>query len=315
MQLRTLPAFLTLAICGTALAWQFDLSTLGLTPKDIDARVSGGLRDESSELQVPWLSQNAIKVARGLSEADRVAAVNAIGAAMKALVNTPAFQKAHDESVKLGHKGVNHGIKVQSQEEMMQAMRTGKPGVDPIAEMQKQMMAQTVLQLRGNPLSSLQAMHGDSLKSWTRQAQTSTNPKYKAKYQKLAAKAAEIQPLIASNPEQFKKEYTVLYSIDNDGPATDEEIVLLANKGKLEEEQRNYNKYNWKTVLKKKLQTLIAQAATVDFAAPTTEVGGKKKFVNPAFERKSALWKAMYRAGKAPTTAAAEFSKAWLKEL
>jgi len=303
MQIRTLPAFLTLAICGTALAWQFDLSRLGLTPKDLEARAAGGLRDNSAEVQVPYLTSNAKTVAQGLSEADRASAVQAIGAALKSIVHSPAFQTAHDESIKSGHRAVNHGIKLQPS------------GAASAADMQKQQMAQTVMQLRKNPINSLKAMSEDSLKSWTRQAQTATEPARKAKYQQLAARAQEIQPLFTSNPEEFKKAFTLLFSIDNGGPDTEEAIVTLAGRGKLEEEQRAYDKYAWKTVLKKKLQTLIAQAATVDFAAPTTEVGGKKKFVNPAFERKSALWKAMYRAGKAPTTAAAEFSKAWLKEL
>jgi hypothetical protein len=53
----------------------------------------------------------------------------------------------------------------------------------------------------------------------------------------------------------------------------------------------------------------------VDFAAQTVQQGNRVKFVNPAYERKGYLWKAMYRAGKAPTGAMAEFARAWLKEL
>jgi hypothetical protein len=303
MRIKTLSTFLTLSLCGAALAWQFDPSTLGLTPKDLEARAAGGLRDNSGEVQVPWLSAQGKTAAKALSEADRAEAVRVIGAALKSIVSSPAFQKAHDESIKSGRRAVNHGIKVQP------------PGAANMADMQKQMMAQTVLQLRGNPITSLKAMHQDSLKSWTRQAETATQPQRKAKYQKLAARALEIQPLAESNPDEFKKAFTVLFSIDNDGPDTEEAIVTLASRGKQEEEQRSYDQYNWKTVLTKKLQSLVKEAATVDFAAQTTQVAGRTKFVNPAYERKSSLWKAMFRAGKAPTLAAAEFSKAWLKEL
>ncbi len=303
MQIKTLSTYLTLALCGTALAWQFDPSTLGLTPKDLEARAAGGLRDTSSEVQVPWLSAEGKTAAKALSEADRANAVRVIGAALKSIVTSPAFQKAHDESIKSGRRAVDHGLKLQP------------PGAGNMADMQKQMMAKTVVQLRGNPIISLKAMHQDSLKSWTRQAQTATEPKRKAKYQKLAARAEEIQPLAESNPDEFKKAFTLLFSIDNDGPDTEEAIVALAGRGKLEEEQRAYDQYSWKTVLKQKLQALVKEAATVDFTAQTTQAAGRTKFVNPAYERKSSLWKAMFRAGKAPTLAAAEFSKAWLKEL
>ncbi|HEY3441901.1 MAG TPA: hypothetical protein VGK29_14155 [Paludibaculum sp.] len=315
MKSRNLVAFLTLALCGTALAWQFNISTLGLTQKDIETRVAGALRDGSSELQAPWLMPAGRKAALALSEADRAAAVQTIGAAIKTFVTSEAFQKSHAESIRLSHKAVDHGIKVYSQEEALKMAMNPKPGVDPMGDMQKQLMAQGVMQLRAMPIESLKAMFDDSLKSWTRKAQTATNPKTKARAQKMAARAQEIQPWITSKPDEFKKAYSVLYSMDNDGPETDEELVKLANKGKLEEEQRAFNEHNWKPVLKKKLEVVVKEAASVDFAAQTTEAGGRRKFVNPAYERKSGIWKAMFRAGKAPTTAAVEFSKAWLKEL
>ncbi len=315
MKIKTLIAFLTLGAGGLALAWQFDPSRLALTQKDLETRVSGGLRDESSELQVPWLTPQTAKAAKALSEADRAQAVQALGTAMKAFVTSEAFQKAHAESIRLGHKAVDHGIQAYTQEEMVQMAMKPKPGVDPIADMQKKMMAQGTMQLRSMPFDAMKMMYEDSLKSWTRKAQTASNPAAKAKAQKLAARAQEIQPWITSKPEEFKKAYTLLYSIDNDGPGTEEELVKLANQGKLEEEQRAYNTYGWKPVLRKKLQALVKEAATVDFAAQTTEAAGRKKLVNPAYEKKSAVWKAMFRAGQAPTVAASEFAKAWLKEL
>ena len=61
---------------------------------------------------------------------------------------------------------------------------------------------------------------------------------------------------------------------------------------------------------------LLSSGARVrQFAAQTAQQGGRVKFTNPAYERKSSVWKAMYRAGKAPTAALSEFCNAWLKEL
>jgi hypothetical protein len=315
MQFQTLSAFFSLAACASAFFWAFDLTTLGLTPKELETRVAGGLRDGSNELQVPWLTNNARAAAKGLSEADRVAAVQAIGAALKAYVTSPAFQKTHAEQIKSSFKAVDHGIKVYSQEEMIQMAMKPKPGVDPIADMQKQLMAMGAMDMRKQPIAGLQYMFDDLLKSWTRKAQSASSPAAKAKAQKMMKRALEIQPWITSNPEEFKKAFTVLYSAENGGPDTEAELVALANRGQFEEEQRSFNEHNWKTVVKKKLEILVKEAATVDFAAQTTQAAGRTKFVNPAYEKKSGIWKAMFRAGKAPTLAAAEFSKAWLKEL
>ena len=39
----------------------------------------------------------------------------------------------------------------------------------------------------------------------------------------------------------------------------------------------------------------------MDYAAATVQKSGVRVFVNPAYEKKSRTWKAMYRAGKLPT--------------
>ena len=48
---------------------------------------------------------------------------------------------------------------------------------------------------------------------------------------------------------------------------------------------------------------------------PTVEKAGKTVFVNAADEKRSALWKACFRAGAAPTAAGVKLAKAWLSEL
>jgi len=152
------------------------------------------------------------------------------------------------------------------------------------------------------------------LSGWERQSK-SRNAKAQAKGQKLYTRAKALQPLIASDPEKFKKGYVVLKSIDMGGPDNEAELVAGGNKAQQEQEQTNWDKYNLRAVLKPKLSAIVAEASTVDFAAQTVRQGDKLKFVNPAYERKSDVWKAMYRAGKAPTATALEFARAWLKEL
>lgn len=63
------------------------------------------------------------------------------------------------------------------------------------------------------------------------------------------------------------------------------------------------------------MQLKNVETVCVDFAAETVQKGSVLVFVNPAYEKKSLTWKAMYRAGKGPTAADVEVAKAWLKEL
>lgn len=87
------------------------------------------------------------------------------------------------------------------------------------------------------------------------------------------------------------------------------------NRMQQEQEQEAWDKHSLKAVLRSKLPTVVKEAASVDFAAQTVQQGNRTRFANPAYEKKSSVWKAMYRAGKAPTVAALEFARGWLKEL
>jgi hypothetical protein len=69
-------------------------------------------------------------------------------------------------------------------------------------------------------------------------------------------------------------------------------------------------------LVKKRLQQFLDATKDVDYTAALKDgYGGKKVFVNPAYESKSADWKKAYRAGKEATTAAREFASGWLNEL
>lgn len=67
--------------------------------------------------------------------------------------------------------------------------------------------------------------------------------------------------------------------------------------------------------VKARLEEYLALVATVDFSAKLTPRpdGKKMVFVNPAYEKKSKQWKAIYRAGKEVNDAVTAFVKGWLK--
>ncbi len=68
-------------------------------------------------------------------------------------------------------------------------------------------------------------------------------------------------------------------------------------------------------LIKRRLEEYLTLAATVDFNAALTAADryGKKKFVNPEYEKKSTEWKAIYRAGKDVNAVVTAFVKEWLK--
>jgi len=112
-----------------------------------------------------------------------------------------------------------------------------------------------------------------------------------------------------------RRGYAVLLSASNDGPDTEAAVFGAMASSKDENEQIAWDKYNLRGALKRVLTQAVAEGPTVDFAAATVQKSGVRVFVNPVYEKKSATWKAMYRAGKLPTAAGLEIARAWLKEL
>jgi hypothetical protein len=66
--------------------------------------------------------------------------------------------------------------------------------------------------------------------------------------------------------------------------------------------------------VKARLNEYLQLLPTVDFAAKLTgTTPNNKKFANPAYEKKSLQWKAIYRAGKDVNDVASAFARDWLK--
>lgn len=64
-----------------------------------------------------------------------------------------------------------------------------------------------------------------------------------------------------------------------------------------------------------KLQKMLDATKGIDYNAALVEKYGKKRFVNPAYERKGTEWKQGFRAGKDVTETARAFAQKWLNEL
>lgn len=260
--------------------------------------------------QLPYIPAAAAAAAYALDESAQVALVETVGAALKALVTSATFMAEHDTFVKGEHHGVDHGLEgVVSLEEAVK-----KNDLKAMEAIQSRMMvAMGVDQVQSLPAEFLKEQFTQELADWTKRA---ADPKQsnRARYQKLAAKAQPLQGL-APDDATFRRGYAVLKSIDNDGPDTEEAVFAIHTRQKQEEEQLAYDQHNLKGQLKRQLSAFVAIASKVDFAAQTVEKDETTLFVNPAYERQGALWKACFRAGQAPTVAAVKLAQAWLAEL
>lgn len=262
------------------------------------------------ETELPFIPSITVAAARVLGESAQVALVDTAGAAVKSLVMSPAFLAQHNEYIKNQHQAVDHGIKgVVS---MADAVK--RNDLKTLEALQRNAtVAMSVDMVANYPGDALKGELTRELKRWQTYA---ADPKRRdrAKYQKMVGVAQTIESLPGTE-EKFKRGYAVIKSIEHDGPDTEAAVYAIHARFQQEKEQAAYDEFNLTGRLRAQLTHFIATASKVNFTAPTVEKDGKTVFVNAADEKRSALWKACFRAGAAPTAAAVTFAKAWLSEL
>lgn len=300
-------------LAGLAVAWQGTMSTLGWTEADKKMVARSFLLNGGTMNTLPgvWELKPLVKRSWGQRPAaDRVALVRELAAAAKAMVSTPAFLQTYNGWIKEGRNAVDHGMKVDDQTQMQ---RMTQPGA--MDEVMREAGVEIYDQFITMQPDAIKMMLEMDLPKWSRARD--------AKTKALAARGESAKALLATNPNEARRQYALAKCVEMGGPESPEEMTKIRqaagqrkNREKWIEEQRAYNEYNLKTVLKKRLTEFVAEARSVDFAAETKAgVRGKRIFANPAYERKSAVWKQMYRLGKEPTLAAADAAEKWLREM
>jgi hypothetical protein len=268
------------------------------------------VRESGDWNQLPAIPPAAVAAAYALGESAQVALVDTVGAALKALVMSAPFQSEHDAFIKAEHRGVDHGLKgVITLEDALK-----KNDLKAIEAIQaRQSVAIIVDQMQAQPPDSLKMMFTQELADWKKTAANKTR-RDAAKFQKMVAMAQPLEAL-APGDEKFRRGYTVIKSIEHDGPDTEAAVYALHQRVTQENEQAAYDSHSLKGQLKRQLTTFVSVASKVNFKAPTVEKNKTTVFVNAADEKQGALWKACFRAGPAPTAAAIKLARAWLLEL
>lgn len=287
----------------------------------LDSRAGFGHSEGGLETLV---SVPANRVYRQLDAQARVAALQTALPLVKQIVMSDAVLGAHDQKVALQLGAVNHGL------------RLPPPGPDPKArleEMQRQINANPSvmgnekfmqefldLQLRAGSAGLEEFMDG-LLPFFTKplaevktdvQGHRQTLVHVSSGVNKCLDDAAALE---TANPERFRLQafrcvangYMEAY-----GKAMSE---AEADKVRKERAQRLYDRHCGKAVVRSTLEQFVRTAKTVDFDAQTTAKGGMLVFVDPKYEKRSNLWRLLYRNGKEPTLAAVAFAEEWLKEL
>lgn len=277
-----------------------------------NAVLRGGIDREGSDWDgLPYIPQATLKAARGLDDAARVAFVQKLGAAFKAIVMSDTYKTAHAAYVASDKHGVDHGLKgLVSYGDLLKASKY------PQAEVLSKRESAWVITDNARTMSErdIRMSIEDDLKGWQRRASDPAR-KDRAKYQKFVTDGNAVLALLPGDIEKARRGWAVLTSADQDNFATEAELYAAADRHKAEQEQLAYDAWNLNAQLKSSLQAFVAVASTVDFAAQTKVVGDSTVFVSPALEKKGVVWKACFRAGKASTQAALAFAQEWLKEL
>ncbi len=266
---------------------------------------------------------DGVRVYKQLGEAARAEALKSALPALKAVAMSEVARKAHDEAIAQRLGAQNHGVAV-------------KQGVDPMKRFQELMAT-----MQKNPMvmqdqkflkefEEVQAkMNGDTGPSGsgvalqmvqadlTRYTKPLAELKRDVEGMKSVAEPAQARcyegalALAAAKPDAFRLR-TAKCQFEAYGNPVNEAALDRERK---EEAQRVYNRVSLPALLKVSLRDFVTTAATVDFSAATMSKGNRTVFVNPAYEKKSALWKMIFRNGKAPTEVGLAFAKAWLTEL
>ena len=170
---------------------------------------------------------------------------------------------------------------------------SNKPKVDPVQtpeDMEKETIAQykkSVSELEvavKNSDKDFKPMYENLLKDAQKQLKEAMDPKYK-------------------NFVTYRESY----------PKMVESVKQLLER-RLADWEKKYPT-NHLLFVKQRLKEFLVETKDIDFSAELVEKNGKKRFVNPAYERKGNRWKMGFRAGKEVVETSRAFAEKWISEI
>ncbi len=310
-----------LVCCVGAWAWQDSLAQLKLNRETFERLITGYVNGAANRdhLALPPFGGAVKDAILAMSDSGRAAIVKELGLAAKAFVMSPAFQTSYDAYIKSAYNAVNHGIAVTSKSaELDAALKRGdteameKAAQNLMRDSYRQGVIQRLPSLANYDQSTIEMMVGtDTGMVDISNPQTAAE---KAAVTKAKVMLGEAKKLASTDIAKARETYKAAL-MTAAGLKDEADAQSSAADAKRNEEQQRYNDMLLKPRLKKGLLEFASVVKTVDFKATTTLKDKKQVFVNPAYERRSELWKLLYRLGPGGANAAAQVAQQWATEL
>jgi hypothetical protein len=300
-------------VCLQALAQQSVLPKTGVTAKELQDWVTRWITESTASDSV-WLvdvtpgpSPAGLPAFQAMTPADKLALTLEVLATVKATVMAPGFRAAHTARIaNQTNRAIDHGIDVTTYG------ITGNLETDAV----NTTVVPIIQMLRSFPDESVIQAFEDERAELPQQINDETGEE-RAKFQAHLAKLNALVPLVTSNPQEFKLQYTLAKSASMGGPDTEAKLQAAMSGGADTEtirlEQTHWDHYNLDAILKKNLTQFIDQATRVDVKRPTQVKAGYLYWSNG--DEMSGLDTLEITLGQAPTDAAVAFARAWLNEL
>lgn len=296
-----------------ALAQQSVLARTGVTTKELQDWVTEWITQSTAADSV-WLadviagpSPAGLPVLQAMTSADKLALAQEVLATVKATVMAPAFREAHTARIaSQTNRAIDHGVDAET------FGITGNLEADAITTT----VVPVIQMMRSFPVEALSQQFEGERAELPDQINDETGEE-RAKLQAYLAKLNALAPLVRSDPQEFKMQYTLAKSASMGGPDTEAKLQAAtssgADKEKIRLEQTYWNKYNLDAILKKNLTRFVDHATQVDLNGATKVQDGYLYWGDGA--EMSGLDALAVTLGQAPTSAAVTFARAWLNEL
>lgn len=322
--MRAIRAFAAMS-CLAVSVWAFQnaYADAKLTQKDFDAEVQRYVESavllDPGDFRMPSASGATRQAVLAMTDATRGTLVRQLGQAAKTLVMSQAFGSAYETYIKTTHNAMNHGISVlDSTAEMNKAVAKGD--LDAIEAATNKVMREAFIKgvidrlpqvdsWDRNTLEMMAGIEPDLLD--TSMPSTAAEKANVARAKTLLGDAKKQAATDLPKARTTYKSALMLVA----GVQSQAQVASGTSDAQKREQQANYNRLALKPALKARLQAFVTLAKSVNFAAPTQMKNGKKVFVNAADERRSEMWKLLYRLGAGGTNAAVAVAQGWIAEL
>lgn len=289
--------FFTLSVFAILVAFVADdLTRIGTTTDEMQNLVVSSMARDTFSIKPPRKVREACKA---IPAAQQGAAVQGVLKLVRAFVESDEFAKRYDSYQRMVYDIDNP--------------ETASPTI-------KQDIEKSLGNLDNAKLSEAMSRELNMMESMAQGYEKANDTQKKAYEQRMGSidnfkkqieSIKKLQEQAKSNPEQARKDY-ISYKVTSSTSALERSVKQRRESSLAAYAQTK----NHKVFLVNQLKDFLKETDDIDFGAQTkTNEAGKKIFVKPEYEAKSAEWKFYYRCGKEPVAAAREFAKAWLKDL